>query len=267
VINVALLAWAGVPRAQVERIAEGAAAIGFGGVQSAGQAALAARDLAEGLYDEAFERLLPLVEDPFLQVTPTEYPDFVEAGARSGRTREVIRYVGLLEDMARANGSAWNRGLAERSRALVSGAGAEPLFRAALDHLRADAIEVEVARTHLLLGEWLRRARRRREAAEHLRRAVHLFEHCEAPAFTERARNELEAAGGRPGGESTSPGADLTVQEMTVARLAASGNTNAEIGATMFLSPNTVDYHLRKVFRKLGVSSRRQLSDRLSLQG
>ncbi|HVK43537.1 MAG TPA: helix-turn-helix transcriptional regulator, partial [Micropruina sp.] len=266
VINVGLLAWTGVPRPEVESVAQSAGAVGFGGVLASGQAGLAVRDLAEGLYREAFNRLSPLVADPFLQVTPLEYADYVEAGTRCGRLDDVARYVTVLEDMAAANGSAWTRGVAQRARALISGQGAEPHFRAAIDDLTAAGIEVELGRTHLLFGEWLRRARRRRDAAEHLRRAAGIFDNAEAVAFSRRARSELEATGEQVGVDAAvngRVGPALTVQELTVARLAAAGNTNAQIGATMFLSPNTVDYHLRKVFSKLGVTSRRQLVEHL----
>jgi DNA-binding CsgD family transcriptional regulator len=263
VVNVALLGWSDVPVEQVEAIADAAGALGFGGVEASGYAALAVRDLAEGRYAAAMDRLRPLVEAPFLQVTPFEYPDYVEAGVRCGCLEEVAPYVERLERMAAANGSSWNRGVAERSRAVISGDAAEPHFRAALESLSSPVIEVELGRTHLLYGEWLRRARRRGEASEHLRHALRLFEHAEAVFFATRARNELEAAGEATDADVATSGPALTVQESTVARLAASGHTNAEIAATMFLSPNTVDYHLRKVFQKLGISSRRQLADRL----
>jgi len=267
VINVALLAWSDVPRDQVEALAVGAGSVGFGGVESSGVAGLAIRDLAEGMYSTAFERLRPLVEDPFLQVTPLEYPDYVEAGARCGRVLEVLPYVERLERLAAANGSAWNRGVAQRSRGLVSGDDAEPHFLAAIDSLGATGSEVDLGRTHLVYGEWLRRARRRADASEHLRHALRLFAHAEATFLARRARNELEAAGEATGTEAATSGPTLTVQEMTVARLAAAGHTNAEISATMFISRNTVDYHLRKVFQKLGISSRRQLSEHLPHQG
>jgi len=264
VVNVALLAWAGAPRPQVEMIAEGAGAMGFGGVQASGDAALAVRDLAEGQYDDAYARLKPLVEDPFLQVTPLELPDFIEAACRSGRAHEARAPLERLEAMAAVNGSAWARGVAQRSRALVED-DPEPHFRAGVATLEPTGSEIEIARTHLLYGEWLRRERRRREARDQLRRALGLFEDGRAPAFADRARAELQAIGERSpaAGEQGHP--EFTPQELTVARLAASGHTNAEIGATMFLSVNTIDYHLRKVFQKLGISSRRQLSDRLDL--
>jgi DNA-binding CsgD family transcriptional regulator len=262
VINVALLAWAEAPRAQVEMIAEGAGSMGFDGVRAAGRAALAVRDLAEGDYEQAYHRLKPLVDDPFLQVTPLELPDFVEAACRSDRADEATAHVHELEAMASVNGSPWTAGVAHRSRALVE-EDAEPHHRAAVDALASGDLPIELARAHLLYGEWLRRSRRRRDARDQLHAALELFEHGQAPAFAHRTRAELSAIGGQPAPAGVRDALDLTAQQLTVARLAAAGRTNSEIGATMFLSPNTVDYHLRNVFHKLGISSRRQLSERL----
>ena len=244
-------------------IAEGAGAMGFGGVKAAGDHALAVCDLAEGRYGDAYERLKPLLDDPFLHVTPLELPDFVEAACRSGHADQAHTHVTRLEELASANGSAWNRGAAQRSRALVEDGDAERHFRAGIATLEPTESEIDLARTHLLYGEWLRRGKRRRDAREHLRKALELFEDGHAPAFAQRARNELQALGERFPVAGSDGQLDLTRQELTVAQLAASGSTNAEIGATMFLSVNTVDYHLRKVFQKLGVSSRRQLVDHL----
>jgi DNA-binding CsgD family transcriptional regulator len=263
VVNAAYLAWVGAPRAQVEALAEAMRLTGFGGVQASAVGALALRDLAEGHYRDAYHWLKPLIDDPFLQVTPLQYPDFVEAAVRSGHPREAPDLVETLTAMADANGSAWARGVAVRSRALVApDSEAETNYQSAIETLTAAGIEIEGARAHLLYGEWLRRRRRRREAREHLRIAMKMFEQGGAGPFAQRARTELEATGEHVTSEPEH-GFDLTPQEATVARLAAQGRTNAEIGASMFVSPNTVDYHLRKVFQKLGISSRRQLVDRL----
>jgi DNA-binding CsgD family transcriptional regulator len=265
VVNGAYLAWSGAPRAQVEAISDAAVAMGFGGVHSAGVAALAVRDLAEGHYRDAYTRLRPMIDEPFLQVTPLEFPDFVEAAVRAGHEAEALPYVQRLEEIAATNGSVWALGVAQRCRALVDDE-PEAHFRAAIATLEPTDIDVDRGRTHLLYGEWLRRRKRRRDAREQLHTALDLFERSAAPAFVERARSELTATG--LGAESlTEPqGLGLTPQALTVARLAASGGTNAEIGATLFISANTVDYHLRKVFQKLGISSRRQLTDRLDAQ-
>jgi DNA-binding CsgD family transcriptional regulator len=264
VTNPALLAWSGAPVDEVRRVADAARMAGVGALHAAGMTALAARELADGAYAEAYLLLKPFVNDPFLHVTPLEYPDFVEAAVRSGRTDEAVPVVELLEDIADGNGSSWAAGMAARSRALVQDS--EPHFQTALSAVHGSGVDIELGRTHLLYGEWLRRKRKRRMAADHLHRAAAIFERGQAPAFARRARRELEALGEapRPSSPVLPGGPGLTSQEITVARLAASGKTNAEIGATMFLSVNTVDYHLRKVFQKLGISSRRQLADKLA---
>ena len=266
VVNGAYLAWSGAPRAQVEAVSDAALAMGFAAVHSAGTAALAVRDLAEGHYRDAYAKLRPLVDEPFLQVTPLQYADFVEAAVRGGRVAEAEPFVQRMEGLAAANGSVWARGVAARCRALVDG-DPEASFQAAITALEPTDIDVERGRTHLLYGEWLRRRKRRRDAREHLHAALDLFERSAAPAFIARARTELTATGLRAGSIVEPQSLGLTPQELTVARLAASGSTNAEIGSTLFISANTVDYHLRKVFQKLGISSRRQLTDRLDGQG
>ena len=266
VVNAAFLAWDGAPRAQVQAIADAGLAMGFAGVHSSGVAALAVRDLAEGHYRDAYSRLRPLVQEPFLQVTPLEFADFVEAAVRAGHVAEATPYVHRLAELARANGSPWARAMADRSRALVDD-DPEPLYVAAIATLEPTDIDVERGRSHLLYGEWLRRRKRRRDAREQLHAALDLFERSAAPAFAERARTELTATGLKAESTAHPQVLGLTPQELTVARLAASGSTNAEIGATLFISANTVDYHLRKVFQKLGISSRRQLADRLDRLG
>ncbi|MFC8190023.1 helix-turn-helix transcriptional regulator [Cellulomonas sp. NPDC057328] len=274
VVNLSVLVWSGVAREQVHAIAGATLATGFGGVHSAALAGLAVVDLADGRYAQAYDLLAPFVADPFFHVTPTLWPDHVEACVRSGRLDEGERVLRLLEERAAACASPWALGLAARSRALVDAARAaddasasarvEEAFGTAVALLDGLRTPVDLGRAHLLHGEWLRRRRRRADARTHLRRAAEILDHAGAEPFAARARRELEAAGdtvavaaapGRPAG--------LTPQELTVAELAAAGRTNAEIGATMFLSVNTVDYHLRKVFQKLGISSRRQLADRL----
>ena len=147
-----------------------------------------------------------------------------------------------------------------RSRALLSDDdAAELLYREALECLGRTRLRVETARAHLLYGEWLRRARRRRDAREQLREARKLFTEFGMEAFAERARLELRATGEHARKRTVETRDDLTPQEANIARRAAAGATNQEIAAQLFLSPSTVDYHLRKAFRKLGVRSRHQL--------
>ncbi|MFC7494909.1 MULTISPECIES: helix-turn-helix transcriptional regulator [unclassified Nocardioides] len=264
VINASVMAWTDYPRELVHAIGEGAGAVGFGGVWAAAVATLATRDLAEGQYRDAYDKLLPLVEESFLQVGPTYFPDFVEAAARTDRPEVAARYVADLEGRAGVNGSAWCAGLAARSRALVAPPEeAEQHYLAALDHLDGTTARVDLGRTHLLYGEWLRRVRRRAEASRQLALAHAVLEQAGADMFLPRARAELEATGAAVDATGPAPHHALTPQELSISRLAGEGNTNAEIGAQLFISPNTVDYHLRKVFQKLGISSRRQLTDRL----
>ena len=264
VVNPAYLAWTGASRAQVEAISDAGLAMGFAGVHSAGVAALAVRDLAEGHYRDAYRRLKPLIAEPFLQVTPLELADFVEAAVRAGHPGEAEAHVQRLAALATANESPWALAMAHRGRALVTeDDDPEPWYRAAIEALEPTDIEVERGRSHLLYGEWLRRQKRRRDARQQLTVALDIFDRSAAPAFAERARNEITATGLKAESAAEPLSLGLTSQELTVARLAASGSTNAEIGATLFISANTVDYHLRKVFQKFGISSRRQLTERL----
>ena len=265
VVNAAHLAWIGAPRPQVEAIAEAVRLTGFGGVHSSAVAALALRDLAEGHYRDAYNRLKPLIDDPFLQVTPLEYPDFIEAAVRGGYQADAPPLVEALTAMADANGSVWTRGVAVRSRALIAAdSEVERYYQEAIETLTEADTTVDLARSHLLYGEWLRRRKRRREARTQLRTALEQLEQSGALPFAQRARSELEATGEKLTAEPRDSW-DLTTQEATVARMAAQGRTNAEISSSLFVSVNTVDYHLRKVFHKLGISSRRQLADRIGV--
>jgi len=260
-----LLAWSGAPVEQVEAIGAAATAMGFDGVRTAGEVAVAARDLSEGRYDHAFHRLRPLIEDPFLQTTPLALPDYAEAAARSGRPDDAEAAAAQLTAIADANGAPWACGVAHRAQALLDGGDAEEQYRASIDQLGRTIVEAELGRSHLLYGEWRRGGGRRREAKGQLQRADEGVVQVDAPTFAARATSELQALGERATPGSDDGGTDraltLTAQELIVARLAASGHTNGEIAATMFLSANTVDYHLRKIFQKLGLSSRRQLRD------
>jgi ATP/maltotriose-dependent transcriptional regulator MalT len=165
--------------------------------------------------------------------------------------------------MTRATGTDWALGLLARSTALLTAsANAEACYQEAVERLGRTRIRLDLARTHLLYGEWLRREGRRRDARVQLRTAHEMLVAAGAGAFADRARREL-AATGEAVDEGVSGGADtLTAQEAHIAELAGAGLTNAEIGAQLFLSRHTIEWHLRKVFTKLGITSRRQLRPR-----
>jgi DNA-binding CsgD family transcriptional regulator len=168
----------------------------------------------------------------------------------------------LTEDTAVA-GTDWGLGIAARSRALLTdGDAAESLYREAIERLGRTRLRPELARAHLLYGEWLRRQHRRLDARNELRVTYDMFTGFGMEAFAERARVELEATGERAHKRTVQTIDQLTVQEAQVARLAVDGNTNRDIAAQLFISPSTVEYHLRKAFRKLGVKSRTQLAQR-----
>ena len=265
VVNAALMAFTGVDPDLVMIIAQGAAEVGFGGVTVSAHSALAIRDLAEGRYAEAHGRLEPMVATPFLHTTPLTFPDFVEAAARSGHVDQARSVADHLGQLAAANESGWCAGLAARSRAVAyPDDAAEANFVEAIQALAQTDAQIDRGRTHLLYGEWLRRARRRRDARTQLRAASDCFAAAGCGIFDDRVQAELAAAGASMATAAPHEHFDLTNQEATVARLVAEGQTNQEIAAALFISPNTVDYHLRKVFRKVGISSRRQLADRLA---
>jgi DNA-binding CsgD family transcriptional regulator len=188
-------------------------------------------------------------------------PDYVEAAVRAGRLDGLDVILDQYEHWVRSAPQPWKLGLLASCRALVSeGDAAEAGLREALELLPAARRPFEYARTQLLLGELLRRNRKRREARDHLRVAIDTFEHLGAAPWEERARNELRASGETARKRDPSTLGDLTPQELQIARLVAGGARNREVAAQLFLSPRTIDYHLRKVFMKLGITSRGELA-------
>jgi DNA-binding CsgD family transcriptional regulator len=190
--------------------------------------------------------------------------ELVEAGVRSGAHDMAAGALQQLEERTCAAGSNWALGILARSSALLSeGRAADALYREAIERLGRSRIVVNLARAHLLYGEWLRRENRRTDAREHLRIAYEMLSRIGAEAFAERARGELLATGETVRKRTVESHEVLTAQEAMVARLAAQGRTNPEIGTQLFISPRTAEYHLHKVFTKLGISSRRRLRDAL----
>jgi ATP/maltotriose-dependent transcriptional regulator MalT len=187
-------------------------------------------------------------------------PELVEAAARVGALEDASLALDRLSQRARVSGSDQALGLAARSQALMSeGESAEVRYREALSRLARTGGLFDLARAHLLYGEWLRRERRRVDAREQLRTAHQMFDEIGAEAFAERSRRELFATGGRARKRSVETLDELTAQEIQIARMARDGLSNPEIGERLFISARTVKYHLRKVFTKLGISSRHEL--------
>ena len=220
-------------------------------------------------YDIALAAAEQAAEDRHeLWFSPWTMVELVEAAARSDQNDRAADGLEVLCETTRASGTPWAQGVEARSRALLAeGEAAEIHYREAIGHLRTTRLRVDLARTHLLYGEWLRRERRRTDARAELRTAHELFSEFGMEAFAERARVELEATGERARKRTVETLGELTPQESQVSRLAAEGKTNREIASQLFISPKTVEYHLRKVFRKLGVKSRTQLAHRQSGHG
>ena len=189
--------------------------------------------------------------------------ELIEAAVRGGQPERAAAAMGRLTELTLPSGTAWGLGVAARSRALLSeGDEAERLYREAIGHLSSAPARTELARAHLLYGEWLRRQRRRRDAREQLRTARDMLEAMGMDAFAERAGRELRATGetARKRTAATARDDELTAQEAHIARLARDGLSNPEIGTRLFISARTVQYHLRNIFAKLGIASRSQLS-------
>jgi DNA-binding CsgD family transcriptional regulator len=200
------------------------------------------------------------VEHDDLAVAGWALFELVEAAARADRPDVAGPALERLVERTDASGTAWALGVQARSRALLaSGPAAEELYREAVERLAGTRVAVHRARTHLVFGEWLRRENRRVDAREHLRTAHEMFSRFGAEGFAERARRELLATGETARRRRVAEVEALTAQEAEIARLARDGHTNPEIGSQLFISPRTVEYHLRKVFTKLGISSRREL--------
>jgi len=214
-----------------------------------------------GCYEAALDAAQRVGEHPHELPSAWGLVELIEAATRSGKATGVGDALQRLAETTRAGGTEWALGIEARSRALLSkGEAAECLYREAIDRLGRTRVRVELARAHLLYGEWLRRERRRVDARRQLRTAHDLLSTMGMEGFAERARRELRATGETARKRSVETSGQLTAQEAHVARLARDGLSNPEIGARLFITSRTVQYHLSKVFTKLGISSRLQLA-------
>jgi DNA-binding CsgD family transcriptional regulator len=262
--NSYLLAWRGQEaEARPRAAAHLAYALERGqtGIVYFAQYALMVLELGLGRYQAALENALPIYEDDPPAAGSWVLPNLVEAAARSGRDSAARDALNRLSERARASGTPLALGLLARSRALLAvEAEAASLYEESIDHLGRSSAKPELARSHLLFGEWLRRKGRRRDARDRLRTAHDMFASMGIEAFGERARVELLATGERARKRTVDTQDHLTPQERQIARLVRDGARNQEIAAQLFISPSTVQYHLVKVFRKLDVTSRTQLA-------
>jgi len=215
---------------------------------------------ALGRYEDARDAAWQAFERDELGFGSLIVPELAEAASRTGETALLNTALDWVTERAQVTPTEWARGIEARVGALASAGGAaEALYREALERLGRTRLRIELARTHLLYGEWLRREQRRVDAREQLRTAHELLSTMGVDAFADRAERELLATGETVRKRLVETRGDLTAQEAQIARLARDGLTNPEIGAQFFISPRTVQYHLRKVFLKLGISSRGEL--------
>jgi DNA-binding CsgD family transcriptional regulator len=213
-----------------------------------------------GRYDEALAPAQRACAQDDLSLYALALVELIEAAVRGNRPEPTAAALERLSERTRASGTDWALGLEARSRALLTdGPSAEPLYEEAVERLAHGRLAPHLARAQLLYGEWLRRENRRLDAREQLRVAHDTFSRIGADGFAERARRELSATGETARRRTDDTRSLLTAQEAQIARLARDGLSNPEIGAQLFISPRTVQYHLRKVFQKLDITSRNQL--------
>jgi DNA-binding CsgD family transcriptional regulator len=220
-----------------------------------------------GRYEEAMGAAIRGASEAIEPVVTPRWalPELVEAGVRSGARDVAEDALRWFCEVTQVSGTDWALGLEERSRALLSeGEEAEQHYRAAIEYLDGAGNDVELGRAHLIYGEWLRRERRRVDARESLRTAHELLSGMGIQAFADRAARELLATGETARSRRAESSGRLTAQEEQIARLARDGLSNPEIGERLFISPRTVEYHLHKVFAKLGIRSRSQLERALA---
>jgi len=253
----------------IEAVSTAARAAGQGVAVQWSQWAAAILCNGLGRYEEALAQAQHAAEQAAELHTPMwALPELIEAASRTGQTRLAIEALSRLAEATSIGQTDWGQGIYARSRALLSdGEDAERWYREAVDRLSRTGLRPELARAHLLYGEWLRRQGRRADARVQLRTAHGMFAAIGMQAFAERARRELLATGETARKRTGDTHGQLTPQEAQIARLARAGLSNPEIAAQLFLSPRTVEYHLAKVFTKLTITSRRQLRQALPVSG
>ncbi len=268
--RLALAAWRGQEReatALIEASVESATARGVGTLVDFADWTTAVLYNGLGRHEAACQAARRAFEHDPLGVGPFIVPELAEAASRTGDQALVAAALDWLSERTRVTPTQWALGIQARLQALLSdGQSAERLYRESIDRLGRTRLRTELARAHLLYGEWLRRENRRVDAREQLRAAYQMLDAMGAGGFAERACRELLATGEtvrkrapQPGPLAGQDGNALTTQEAQVARLACEGLSNPEISTRLFISPRTVQYHMRKVFTKLGISSRGQL--------
>jgi DNA-binding CsgD family transcriptional regulator len=216
-----------------------------------------------GRYDDALRAAVEATATtPEIFIATWALSELIEAATRTENTEQARDALARLGEQTKSSDADWALGIHAHSRALLSeDDAAERSYKEAIDRLGRTRLRPHLARAHLLYGEWLRREGRRIDAREQLRTAHDMFETIGMEAFAERARVELLATGERVRRRIADTRDELTPQERQIARLASDGLSNPDIGAQLFLSPRTVEWHLRKVFAKLGIRSRRELAE------
>jgi DNA-binding CsgD family transcriptional regulator len=241
---------------------------GQGALADVGRWIVTIAGLRSGQNEAAVDCCLPVIRHDHPLTAEWMLPELIEAAVRSDQPQVARAAFTTLADRTAAAATPWAHGIRARCQALLEdGSQAEASYLEAISQLERSRAAVDLARAHLLYGQWLRRARRRRDARRQLRTAGDMFHAMGAGGFAEQADGELRATGERARKRTPDTERDLTPQEARVADLAAGGATNNEIAEQLFLSPSTVDYHLGKVFRKLGVRSRTELAHLLPGRG
>jgi DNA-binding CsgD family transcriptional regulator len=267
-LNATLLAWRGDDngtRASAKSLIEKGQAVGSGSISLYGHRALAILELGAGRYEAALVEAERVTNEEVTGWRSQLLPIVVEAGVRSGNRDAADRALAELRVRATATATPWALGLLARGQALLADdADAELFYVESISQLEHTLIATDLALAHLSYGEWLRRQRRRVDARRPLRAAYDMLASMGAAGFAERARVELLATGEHAARRTVERQIHLTPQELQIATLASKGATNPEIATKLFLSASTVDYHLRKVFRKLDITRRRQLEQALT---